>query len=101
MPVEVFDEYTEDFEFTRTRVVVKLFEMGVRFISRSEAKRLVIGLERFREAILDFHGVRELGQGFADEVFRVWASSHPETRLVPVNMAAPIEFMVRRAMPKP
>ena len=96
----VFEEYTEDYEFSKTRTVVKLFTIGVRFISRSEAKRLVHGLEKFREAVLDFEGVTAVGQGFADEVFRVWAKAHPETRLVPVNMIEPIAFMVRRAMPR-
>ena len=95
---ELFEEYTEDYEFSKTRTVVKLFAIGVRFISRSEAKRLVHGLEKFREVILDFDGVTAIGQGFADEVFRVWAREHPETKLVPVNMIEPVEFMVRRAV---
>ena len=66
-------------------------------MSRSEAKRLVSGLERFRVVVLDFHGVDEIGQGFADEVFRVWAGAHRETRLVPERMNEPVEFMVERA----
>ncbi len=76
----VYAPYTHDFEFDTSRVVVKLFEHGVRFVSRSEAKRLLIGLEKFREVILDFAGVEGVGQGFADEVFRVWAKQHPTTR---------------------
>lgn len=96
---QLFDEYTEDFEFTKTRVVVKLFALGVRFISRSEAKRLLAGLDRFAEVVLDFTGVEEIGQGFADEVFRVWARAHPKVRLKPVNMSEAVEFMVRRATP--
>jgi hypothetical protein len=39
-----------------------------------------------------------VGQGFSDEVFRVWAAAHPSTHLVPINMVAPVEFMVRRAL---
>ena len=93
----LFDAYTENFEFSKTRVVVKLFEHGVRFISRSEAKRLLLDLERFSEVVLDFSKVEAVGQGFADEVFRVWASSHPETSLVPVNMNEAVAFMVERA----
>src|SRR5262249_40892879 len=69
----VFREYTEDFEFTRTLTVVRLFALGVEWVSRSEAKRLVRGLERFREVVLDFDRVTSVGQGFADEVFRVFA----------------------------
>jgi hypothetical protein len=41
--------------------------------------------------------VRGAGQGFADEVFRVWARAHPGVALTPVNMAPPVEFMVERA----
>lgn len=98
--VALFASYTNDHEFSKTRTVVKLFAIGVRFISRSEAKRLLHGLDRFREVILDFGGVTAIGQGFADEVFRVWARDHPDTRLVPVNMADPVAFMVRRARPR-
>jgi uncharacterized protein (DUF1330 family) len=76
--------------------VVKLFSYGVRFVSRSEAKRLCDGLERFRHVVLDFAGVEAVGQGFADEIFRVWASQHPEVELSPENMAPPVAFMVSR-----
>jgi hypothetical protein len=89
--------YTVDHEFSKTRVVIKLFTLGVRFISRSEAERVVSGLERFDEAILDFAHVEEVGQGFADEVFRVWSTSHPRTTLTPVQMREPVAFMVERA----
>lgn len=83
---------------TRTRIVVKIHALGVRFVSRSEAKRLLSGLERFREVVLDFTGVEDVGQGFADEIFRVWARAHPKIRLKPLHMAPAVEFMVRRAM---
>ncbi len=92
----LFDEYTTDFEFDRSRTMVRLFAYGTSFVSRSEAKRLVHGLERFREVVLDFAGVELVGQGFVDEVFRVWARAHAGTALVPVNMIEPVAFMVRR-----
>ena len=93
----LFDEYTEGYEFSKTRTVVKLFAIGVEFVSRSEAKRLVSGLEKFREVVLDFTGVELIGQRFADEVFRVWQREHPEVALLPVHMSEPIAFMVERA----
>ena len=99
-PQEHFREFTEDFAFVKTRIVIKLFDSGERFISRSEAKRVLQGLERFKEVTLDFRGVTEIGQGFADETFRVWPSTHPEIRVVPVNMCPAVEFMVKRALPK-
>jgi anti-sigma regulatory factor (Ser/Thr protein kinase) len=94
---DLFDAYTEDAEFARTRVVVRLYEHGVELVSRSEARRLLIGLERFREVVLDFAGVRGVGQGFADEVLRVWPSAHAGVRMAPVNMSAEVAFMVERA----
>ncbi|MEM9803123.1 MAG: DUF4325 domain-containing protein [Planctomycetota bacterium] len=95
----VFASYTTDLAFDRTRTIVRLFEYGVQFVSRSEAKRLSSGLERFREVVVDFEGVTSVGQGFVDELFRVWAAANAGTRLVPVNMAPAVEFMVRRGLP--
>jgi hypothetical protein len=46
---------------------------------------------------LDFVGVAEIGQAFADEVFRVFQSAHPKTSLVPVNMEPSVSAMVTRA----
>ena len=93
----LFERYTTDLAFDRTRFRVKLFELGTEFVSRSEARRLLRGLERFREVVLDFDRVELVGQGFADEVFRVWAGQHPETRLAPERMAPAVAFMVERA----
>ncbi len=96
-PKDVFERYSHDFAFDTSRVVVKLFERGGEFVSRSEAKRVVAGLERFREVVVDFHRVASVGQAFADEIFRVWARTHPETKLVPERMVEPVAFMVERA----
>jgi hypothetical protein len=95
---DVFDAYSDDdFQFSKTKTWVRLFETGLHFVSRSEAKRLCSGLELFEEAVLDFKGVTEVGQGFCDEIFRVWANAHPGTRLVPVNMVEAVRHMVERA----
>lgn len=96
---KVFDQYTVEADvpaFQRTSVRVRLFEVGERFVSRSEAKRLASRLEGFEEAELDFRGVQEVGQGFVDELFRVWARAHPETRLLPINVSAAIRWMISR-----
>lgn len=97
---DVFDAFTgDDHSFSRSRVRVKLFELGVEFVSRSEAKRLLRGLDRFREVEADFAGVLEVGQGFVDELLRVWPGQHPDTRIVPTNMNQAVEAMVRRGLP--
>ncbi len=95
---QVFAEYTENFEFSKTRTVIRLFAIGTEFVSRSQAKRLVHGLEKFREVVLDFKGVDLVGQGFADEVFRVWARDHPDVKLIPTDMNEAVAFMVERAI---
>lgn len=96
----IFDEYTDEetLAFDKSRTIVRLFEFDVPFVSRSEAKRLARNLERFREVIVDFRRVEEVGQGFADELFRVWAGDHPATKLVPVNMNRAVSLIVERAL---
>ncbi|MGI8876262.1 MAG: STAS-like domain-containing protein [Egibacteraceae bacterium] len=98
---EVFSQFTdEDQSFTKSKVTIKLYGYGVRFISRSEAKRVGRGLERFRVVELDFTGVEEVGQGFVDELLRVWPSGHPTTRLEPTNMSPAVAAMVNRGLPR-
>ena len=94
---DVFAEYTDDLQFQKTRVVVKLFTHGTRFISRSEARRVLNRLDSFREVVLDFKKVEEVGQGFVDEIFRVWPADHTGTVIKPVNMTKAVSFMVERA----
>ena len=94
----VFGGYSSEFEFDRSQVVVKLFQHGETFISRSEARRIAVGLDQFRVVVVDFVDIQSVGQGFVDELFRVWASGHEGTRLEPVNMNAAVEFMVRRGL---
>lgn len=95
---DVFDEYSKEFEFIRTRPAVKLCGLGLRFVSRSEARRLLIGLDDFTEIDIDFAGVEDVGQGFVDELLRVWPQEHPGTVINPINMNDAVEFMVRRGL---
>jgi excisionase family DNA binding protein len=95
---DVFRPFTdEELGFSRSYVRVKLFEHGSSFVSRSEAKRLLAGLERFAEVELDFDKVESVGQGFADEVLRVWAKQHPQVRLIPTGMNDGVALMIGRA----
>lgn len=94
----VFDEYTRDHEFSRTRTVVRLFAMGTEFVSRSEARRMLARLDRFREVVFDFAHVPAIGQGFADEVFRVWPRAHPAITVSIEHATDEVMFMIRRAV---
>ncbi len=95
---KIFDEYTDEetFAFDKSRTVVSLFEYDVSFVSRSEAKRLTRNLDQFAEVVVDFRGVDEIGQGFADEVFRVWQQDHPDVGLTPVNMNESVRRLVEQ-----
>jgi anti-sigma regulatory factor (Ser/Thr protein kinase) len=95
----VFARFTDDnFNFSRSNTVVHLFGLGVRFVSRSEAKRLLEGLDRFTQVEVDFTGVQDVGQGFVDELVRVWPSQHPGTTITPTHMNSAVEFMLRRGL---
>lgn len=93
---DVFGEFAPaeyDYRFDKTRVLVKLLQ--AEYISRSEAKRLLANLEKFREVVLDFRGVRLIGQGFADEIFRVFAAAHPEIKVSAQNASPVVDAMFR------
>ncbi|MBI2317923.1 MAG: DUF4325 domain-containing protein [Betaproteobacteria bacterium] len=93
---KIFGEFASeeyDFRFEKTRVLVKLLRRD--FVSRSEAKRLLANLEKFSEVVLDFRDVKSVGQGFADEAFRVFALAHPAIKLSTENAAAAVEAMIR------
>lgn len=79
---------------------LRLCDIGTEFVSRAEAKRLLDGLDSFEEISLDFRDVSLVGQGFVDEVFRVWAKAHPAISLLPINMNEAVEFMVERGLPR-
>ena len=91
---QLFAQHNEHAAFPRSRVVVTL---ATGSISRSEAQQLLTRLERFSTVVLDFKDVKEIGQAFADEVFRVWPSSHPNVSLEPINMSPMVTFMVDHA----
>jgi len=94
----IFKEYAgETFEFAKTEVVVKLYKTDTNYISRSQARRILIGLEKFKTIILDFRNIGTIGQAFADEVFRVWQSHHPDIKIQYQNSNENIVFMIKRA----
>ena len=92
---EVFRTYEDDdYDFIRTIIPVKnLFDSFP--VSRSQAKRLCKGFERFKEVILDFQDVDSAGQGFADEVFRVYVNHNPDVKISYINACDDVERMIR------
>jgi DNA-binding Lrp family transcriptional regulator len=96
---KIFNEYAPeeyDFNFQKTQISVKLFR--TEYISRSEAKRLINNLQKFRKVILDFKDVKSIGQAFADEVFRIFTRNHPDIILETKNASPAIEMMLRHVV---
>jgi anti-sigma regulatory factor (Ser/Thr protein kinase) len=95
---DIFNEFAPqefDYEFSRSKVHVKL--LGNKYISRSEARRLLVNLEKFKLVELDFKNVESVGQGFADEVFRVFANTQPGIIIHPVNTSPAVGTMIQHA----
>lgn len=95
----VFKQFEDDeARFAKTHVPVSLAKFGEEeLVSRSQARRLMARVEKFIEVLLDYAGVQTIGQAFADEVYRVWTASHPETSIVSMNTNADVQRMIARA----
>ena len=86
--------------FNKTKFLVKLSKLGdERYVSRSQARRIVLGLEKFKHVVLDFKGISTVGQGFVDEVFRVFKSKHPGIEIIYTNANDDVKFMIERSLP--
>lgn len=95
---DVFSVFTGPaMEFDRTRVTARLYRIGTFYMSRSHARRILHGLQKFKTIILDFRRVETVGQGFADEIFRVWKRDHPGSQIKITNANENVLFMIERA----
>lgn len=98
---QIFDSFTsdDDYGFTKTVVPVRLTQYGDdKLISRSQAKRLLVRVERFRTVIFDFDEVETIGQAFADEIFRVFKTQHPDMDLLYLKANKQVQQMIARAL---
>lgn len=99
---DVFKKYTNlaeegDYGFDKTEIRIKLFTAGGVHISRSQARRVLAGLEKFKIVLFDYEKVPMVGQAFADEIYRVFKELHPDIRLENENTSEGVRFMIERA----
>lgn len=97
---DVFDQFDSsgDYSFSKTIVPVRLaLYENENLMSRSQAKRLMARIENFEKVFLDFRKVEEVGQAFADEVFRVFPSEHQNTDVIAVNANKAVRQMIASA----
>ena len=103
---DTFADPAQDFGFSKTQIPVFLALYGnEKLFSRSQAKRILARMEHFQEVILDFQSIDIIGQGFADEMFRVFPNHNPHVRLSWMNTTTQIENMIKHVRvnlePKP
>ncbi len=97
---DIFDKFgNPDFDSTVIPVVL-MDSSSMGLVSRSQARRLLSRLESFKNVVLDFKGVSEIGQAFADEIFRVFPSYHPEVKISTINTVPDVDSMIQRALNK-
>lgn len=93
---EIFDIFAPIEEgFIKTLIPVKEMCPFGNPVARSQARRILRRLEEFQEIIFDFRDVEILGQGFADEVFRVFQNRYPEIVLTVQNANKSVQGMIR------
>lgn len=97
----VFAEFSsgpDDYAFAKTVVPVRMARLGAEnLVSRSQAKRVLQGVDRFRHIVFDFAGVERIGQAFADEIFRVFALANPAIEIEHLSATPEVQQMIRRA----
>jgi len=82
--------------FTKTHVPISLGKYpGEQLVSRSQARRVLARIDRFSDVMLDFQGVQEIGQAFADEIFRVFKNAHPDTKITAIRTNYQVSRMIQ------
>jgi anti-sigma regulatory factor (Ser/Thr protein kinase) len=85
----------QGYRFERTVVPLQLLAPpGTVLDSRAQARHAASRLQQFRHATLDFSGIAEVGHGFADELFRVYAGGQPALTLEPINLSPPVRALI-------
>ena len=82
----IFVYYTDDdYTFSHTEILVSLAsKYGVR------------NLDKFSHIVLDCKNVAAIGQGFVDQIFRVYQNERPDMTIRYINANDDVEFMIKR-----
>jgi hypothetical protein len=96
---DIFRNYSanpDEPNFDKTKVSIKLYTMGTIYVSRSQARRVLAGLDKFRHIVLDYDKVPTIGQAFADEIHRVFQNKHADIKIETINANEAVKFMIDR-----
>jgi len=94
----IFNEFSTEIpgDFDKTIVPIRLAN-STDLVSRSQARRILSGLELFKEVTFDFKDIEYIGQAFADEIFRVYKKINPNTVIKTLNTNTDVQNMINRA----
>lgn len=93
---EVFEMFAPIEEgFVKTVIPLKKVCPYGEPIARSQARRVVYRLEQFKQVEFDCSGIDFMGQGFADEVFRVFQNKYPDIQLEVTNANETVLGMIK------
>ena len=103
---DIFRQYStldqeEDIrKFDKTHIIVNLSKLEQdHYVSRSQGKRIMTGLEKFNHILMDFRHIKTVGQGFVDEVFRIFQKKYPKIKIEYENANEDVRFMIERGLP--
>jgi hypothetical protein len=96
---DVFDKFSTEIPGDFDKTVIPLHLVNTTdLVSRSQARRILSGLELFKEVVLDFKDVEYIGQAFGDEIFRVFPNMNPHTKITAQNTNDEVLYMINRAV---
>lgn len=67
------------------KLIITLSKLNESLITRSKAKQIAMTFATYCEVEIDFARVETVGQGFADEMLRVWPLKNPDTQMQLTN----------------
>lgn len=86
----------------RQHVFVKMLELKNEvYLTREDAQNLLFDLDGFKEIVLDFKAVRNVGYHFTHEIFCFYQSKNPEVEISYLNTNSNIKFMIERCQVGP
>lgn len=98
---DIFRQYSDGTTFAFNKTVVSVVHLidrrnttDMTLVSRSQARRLLHRFDRFSSVVLDFAEIESIGQGFADEIFRVYRREHPEVEISFIRANSSIRRMI-------
>lgn len=79
------------------QIRIRLETISTSFTSRSVAREVLAGMEKFGVILFDYDKVPMVGQAFADEICRVFHNKYPNITLRETNANEAVRFMIERA----